>query len=81
MRFMPVQDAMELIRLEYAEMPGLQVTARQAQRLWCLSDELCARALEGLVCSGFLVRKPNGTYARPHVDQPAAEAVPSLQAT
>ena len=72
MVFMQVQDAMELIRLEYAETPELQLTFWQAQHLWCLSDELCERALDGLVRTGFLVRTPEGRYARSrgreHVD-------------
>ena len=64
MVFMQVQDAMELIRLEYVEMPGLQLTFWQAQRLLRLSDEVCERALNGLICSGFLVRTADGRYAR-----------------
>lgn len=54
MPFMQVHDAAELIRLEYAEMPGLQLTFWQAQRLWHLSDELCDRALNTLVSQGVL---------------------------
>ena len=72
MAFMQVQDAMELIRLEYAENPELQLTFWQARHLWRLSDELCERALTGLVRSGFLVRTSEGGYARSrgreHVD-------------
>jgi hypothetical protein len=64
MIFMQVQDAMELIRLEFAENPELQLTFWQARHLWRLSDELCERALLGLVRSGFLIRTPEGGYAR-----------------
>ena len=64
MVFMQVQDAMELIRLEYAENPELQLTFWQARHLWRLSDELCERALAGLVRSGFLIRTSEGGYAR-----------------
>ena len=65
MVFMQVQDAMELIRLEYAENPELDLTFWQARHLWRLSDELCERALAGLVRSGFLIRTSQGGYARP----------------
>lgn len=71
MQFMPVQDAAELIRMEYAEMPGLQLTFWQAQRLWNLSDELCDRALNTLISQGFLVRTRDGCYARRNSEQPA----------
>jgi len=36
-----IADAVELIRMEYAEMPGLSLTFWQAQRLWNLSEEVC----------------------------------------
>jgi hypothetical protein len=61
---MQVEDAAELIRMEYAEMPDLRVTFWQAQRLWNLSDELCERALNRLIRKGFLVRMDDGRYAR-----------------
>ena len=72
MVFMSVQDAVDLIRLEYAETPALQLTFCQVRRLWNLSDELCERALRVLVRSGFLVCTPDGCYGRPSGDQPVA---------
>jgi hypothetical protein len=48
---------------EYLEMPGLQLTLGQAQRLW-LDEETCARSLDFLVESGFLVRTSRDLYAR-----------------
>jgi hypothetical protein len=68
MQFMRVHDAAELIRLEYVEMPGMHLTLWQAQRLWSLSEELCERALNMLIASGFLVRTRDGCYARPYSD-------------
>jgi hypothetical protein len=62
MRFMCLEDAVQLIKLEYAETPTLALTPWQAQRLWNLSEELCDRALQLLVSSAFLVRNPDGTY-------------------
>ena len=64
MVFMALEDAMELIRMEYHELPGLTLTFRQAQRLWNLSDQLCELALRTLVREGFLVTSPAGTFVR-----------------
>ena len=72
---MQVQDATDLIRMEYAEMPRLQLTFLQAQRLWNLSEELCEGALHTLVRSGFLVRTCDGLYSRP--DESLARALGS----
>jgi hypothetical protein len=78
MQFMKVQDAVDLIRMEFAEMPGLQLTFWQAQRLWNLSDDLCDRALGTLTRSGFLVRTRDGRYRRPHPERPTPESVAAL---
>jgi hypothetical protein len=53
-----------LIRIcgEFAEMPGLQLTRQQAQRLWDLDEETCARALQRLVDSEFLREVAGGRY-------------------
>ena len=62
MALLDVEEAVELIQMEYAEMPELKLTFWQAQRLWNLSDELCQRALAALVGSGFLARTSEGAY-------------------
>lgn len=49
---------------EYIEMPGLRLTLKQAQRLWGLDAETCARSLEFLVESRFLARAGRESYAR-----------------
>ncbi len=64
MTFMTVEDAAELIRLEYAEMPGLKLTVDQARRLCNLSTELCERALCDLLEAGFLKRTRDRAYVR-----------------
>jgi hypothetical protein len=59
MVFMALEDAMELIRMEYHELPGQALTVWQAQRLWNLSDQLCEHALRSLcarVSDGDFVR-------------------------
>jgi hypothetical protein len=44
-----------VIRAEYTEMAGLNLTVSQASRLWGTEMWLCHQALEMLVDSGFLV--------------------------
>ena len=52
------------IRGEYLEMPGLSLTAVQAQRLWGLDGEACGLLLASLLQSGFLRRTTQGEYVR-----------------
>lgn len=59
-----IDDAVELIRMEYSELPELKLTFWQAQRLWCLSTDLCERALTALTESQFLARTVDGAYVR-----------------
>ena len=65
-----VEDFCEWVRLiqaEYAEMPGLRLSRRQAQRLWNLdarSTEVIFTALES---AQYLKRMPNDIYIRADV--------------
>jgi hypothetical protein len=52
------------IRAEYLEMPGLRLTLAQAQRLCGADRAECLAALDALVDTKFLCRKPDGAYAR-----------------
>ena len=52
------------IRMEYIEMPGLQLTGGQARRLWNLDQITCEDILATLVEEQFLVRTARGTYLR-----------------
>jgi hypothetical protein len=52
------------IRGEYREMPGLRLTSRQAERLWGLESQDCARVLDSLIADGFLEQAADGRYAR-----------------
>ena len=45
-----------LIRAEYLEMHGLNLTLPQACRLWATERWLCHDALDMLVAAGFLVK-------------------------
>jgi len=59
-----VNDVRERVRAEYLEMPGLNLTIAQVQRLCGIERRMCATVLEGLVEEHFLCVKPNGAYAR-----------------
>ena len=74
MQVKQVEDAAELIRMEYAEVPGLGLTFWQVQRLWNQPEDLCQCALTMLILSGFLVRTRDGRYRRPHPERTEAES-------
>jgi hypothetical protein len=57
-------SALRRARADFLEMPGMQLTAAQAARLWCFELPLCARVLDALVESRFLVRTRNSLFAR-----------------
>ena len=59
-----LRDALLRIQTEYIEMPQLKLTARQAQRLWSLSNEVWEAAVAALIKTRFLMQTPEGTYAR-----------------
>ena len=62
----PLADVRLLCKIwnEYVEMPGLRLTREQAQRLWALDARTCTALLESVVELKFLVRGPDGQYAR-----------------
>ena len=62
------EQVADLIRSEYSQLPGLNLTFWQAQRLWNLPEELCQRALHTLITSGYLMQTADGGYVRawPH---------------
>jgi Fic family protein len=49
---------------EYLEMPGLRLTRQQAQRLWGIDEQTCARLLTMLLESGFLQHTRDDSYVR-----------------
>jgi hypothetical protein len=58
------QAALDRLRAEFLEMPGLRLTAAQVHRFCGVEDVACLSALEALVKENFLCAKPDGTYAR-----------------
>jgi hypothetical protein len=61
-----LSEWLNIIRAEFLEMPGLVLTRSQFQRLWGLDSETCDEAIDALVRSHFIVRRPDGHYAREH---------------
>ena len=56
-------DATNRVRAEYREMPGMQLTLRQAARLFALEIEPCETVLQELVRLEFLAYT-NGVFHR-----------------
>ena len=51
------------VEAEYREMPGLQLTERQMQRLWGLDGWTCTAIVQTLVARGVLRETPTHRYA------------------
>jgi hypothetical protein len=58
-----------LIRAEYNEMPGLQLTKPQVRRLWGLDPPTCDRLLAELEQTHFLRRTETNAYVRAEVER------------
>ena len=69
----PTADLVRRIRGEYLEMPGLRVTARQAQRLFGLDVITCDEVLACLLQSGFLSYTVDGMFK---LTQPGDQVAP-----
>ena len=61
---MRIDDVLQRIQGEFVEMPGLRLTAAQAQRLWGLDPEVCQALLGALVDAKFLQRTRDGAFTR-----------------
>jgi hypothetical protein len=57
-------DWAQLVRAEYLEVPGLNLTRDQAQRLWGLDRAACEQLLAALVECRFLKRTRDNRYLR-----------------
>jgi hypothetical protein len=58
------RDWIRLVQCEYAEMPGLHLSKRQAQRLWNLDQRSTEMIFDTLEASHFLKRTANDIYVR-----------------
>lgn len=54
----------QIVRGEYLEIPGMQLTRPQIQRLWGLDEGVCGAVLKALTETQFLSVKPDGRYIR-----------------
>ena len=61
---MRIDQMLQRIQGEFVEMPGLRLTAAQAQRLWCLDSEICNALLATLVETRFLSQTRDGSFVR-----------------
>ena len=59
---MRVSQWLDLIRSEYAEMPGLSLSKPQIQKLWGLDAFVCDALIESLVAARVLRRTVGGMY-------------------
>jgi hypothetical protein len=55
---------LDLIQAEYREIPGLNLTKPQVQRLWGLDAHTCDALLAALEAVNFLRRTPRNAYIR-----------------
>lgn len=65
------EEILRRIAGEYLEMPGLNLTCDQAQRLWGLDRDTCRELLGALVASAFLAVSSDGRYSRSSERVPA----------
>ena len=61
---MRMDEVLQRIQGEYVEMPGLRLTAAQAQRLWGLERDVCDALLGALVDAKFLCQTRDGAFVR-----------------
>lgn len=75
----PPGGPLQRICAEYLEMPGLQLTAAQVQRLCGLDAATCTSALETLIDLRFLRLTPAGLYVR-HSEGTAMPSASAIEA-
>jgi hypothetical protein len=61
----PPEELRQRVREEYRQMPGLRLTALQAQRLFGLEPLACTEILKALVKENFLSCIDAGVFKRP----------------
>lgn len=61
---MRIDEVLQRIQGEFVEMPGLRLTAAQAQRLWGLERDVCDALLGALVDARFLAQTRDGSFIR-----------------
>ena len=69
---MRIDEVLQRIQGEFVEMPGLRLTAAQAQRLWGLERDVCDALLGALVDAQFLAQTRDGAFVRRDGARPTA---------
>ena len=59
-----LSEWLHIIQDEFTEIPGLNLTRPQVQRLWGLDRPTCDALLGALIDGHFLRRTDSGTYVR-----------------
>jgi hypothetical protein len=59
-----IADWLRLVQAEYNEMPGLNLTKAQVQRLWGIDESTCDAVLQTLETKRFLKRTERNVYVR-----------------
>lgn len=59
-----IRDALQRVQGEYRDMPGLNLTEAQAQRLLGIDRDTCAVVLSTLIQRRLLRRTASGLYVR-----------------
>jgi hypothetical protein len=59
-----MNDWLSIVRAEFCEMPGLQLTKPQIQRLWGIEAATCDALVDALIKQNFLKRTQRGGYGR-----------------
>jgi hypothetical protein len=57
-------SALRRAKSDFIEMPGMQLTLKQAVRLWTFDPDLCEEVLRSLVQSRFLVQTRHAIFLR-----------------
>ena len=61
---MSFATVVDRVRMDFTEMPELELTLPQAVRLWSLGMDDCRHVLDSLVDAGFLAWTPKRTVVR-----------------
>ena len=75
---LPFQQALERIRAEYQEMPGMKLTLQQVERLSGVDRSVCQQVLDALVNANFLALRSDGSYTR--AQDGSATRLPAVKA-
>ena len=76
-----IEAALQRVRGEFREMPGLCLTRAQASRLWDLDAVVSQALLDALVDARFLQRTPNGGFMRPSRERSRIGRLPTAEVT